>query len=589
MKFKIQKSKVKSNFWLLAFGCLIVTSIFAEPSTIFKAMQDELQRTVTRLKLPKEKSPYYVSYRIIDEEKTIITGHLGAIADDDFGKKRYLIVDLRVGDFNFDNSNFAESPGFTYSSGDNIFTLPLDDDYDAIRHEIWLATDQMYKSAIDILSKKKSTLENKQVKDVIPDFSKNGFFFNIEDAKTIGVNKNQWKENIRTLTNIAKAYPKIKSVKATFIANTRNEYYYDSNASKYLKNNFITSIEISANTQNKEGISLNNAIDFCGHTSEDLPDINTMVDRVKSMLDTLTLYITVPEEEEYSGPVLFNGEASPQFFFELLGKGISDTRKPIYAQDAMAENSGENTGFLAGKINKSILPKSFSVEDNPLIKEFDNKKLLGNYSVDDQGVKPEKIEVVRTGKLINIPMSRTPTKEFNRTNGHGRYVGGQIRNCISNLIVKSNKTSEDLEKELITLVNEKELDYGIVIEKLAFQLPKSSDGIDDDFMYMFSGNKSDQPLLSEPLIAYKLYPNGKKELIRGLQYEGLTPMILRDIVLSGKDQTVYNLLYQDKIGNNYLPISIVSPSIIVERMTLGIKEGKAKKQPYLKHPYFAEK
>jgi predicted Zn-dependent protease len=581
MKFKVQGSGLKGSCWLLVFSCLI-TIVFAEPTATFKAMQDELQRTVSRLKLPKEKSPYYVSYRIIDDEKTVITGSFGAIDNEDVNKKRYLIVDLRVGDFNFDNSNFAEAPGFSYSGGDNIFSLPLDDDYDLIRHEIWLATDQMYKSAIDVLSKKKSTLENKQVKEFIPDFSKNGFFFNISDPKTINIDKNLWKENLRVLTSLAKDYPRIKSVNASFIADARNEYFYDSNASKYLKNNFVTKVEITASTQNKDGIGLSNAIDFSGRLPEDLPDITAITSRTKAMLDTLDLYSSLAEGEEYSGPVLFTGEASPQFFFELLGKGISDARKPLYAEVDIDEGSGENTGFLAGKINKNVLPKSFSVEDDPLLKEYDKKILAGNYSVDDQGVKPEKIEIVRAGKLINVPMSRTPTKEFKKTNGHGRYISGQIRSCISNLIVKSTKTSDDLEKELIALVNNKELDYGIVVSRLAFQVPSVS----DEFAFIGSSGKT---LLSDPLIAYKLYPDGKKELIRGLKFEGLTPMVLRDIILSSKNQTVYNLLYDDQTSESFLPISIIAPSIIVERMTLGTKEGKAKKPPYLKHPYFAEK
>ncbi len=586
MKFKVQGSKVKKSCWLFlslhlasVFSFWFISSVFAEPATIFKAMQDELQRTTARLQLPKQKPPYYVSYRIIDEEKTTITGSLGAVTNDNVNKRRFLIVDLRVGDFNLDNTNFAEAPGFgEYSSSDNMFSLPLDDDYDVIRREIWLATDQVYKSAVDILSKKKSAMENKQLKEQIPDFTKNGFEFNIGDAKTLSIDKNQWKENIRQITDAVKSYPQIQTVKATFTAKARNEYFYNSNASKYLKNNFITSLEISANTQNKEGISLANAINFCGHMPEDLPDINTIIAKTKAMLDTLTLTMSVAEAEEYSGPVLFTGLAGSQFFFELLGKGISDTRKPIYAQDAVADPSSENTGFLGGKIDKNILPKSFSVEDNPLLKEYDKKTLIGNYSIDDEGIIPEKIEIVRAGKLINTPMSRTPTKEFRKSNGHGRYIGRQVRNCISNLIVKSNKTSDDLEKELITLVNNKELDYGIVISKLAFQMESES----DDW-------STDRILLSLPLIAYKLYPNGKKELIKGLKFEGLTPMVLRDIDFASKEQNVYNFVYQGISSKDYLPISIVAPSVIVERMNLGTKEGKATKQPFLKHPYFAEK
>jgi predicted Zn-dependent protease len=252
----------------------------------------------------------------------------------------------------------------------------------------------------------------------------------------------------------------------------------------------------------------------------------------------------------------------------------------------MAQMVSEQTGFLADKIGKEVLPKSFSVFDDPTLRSYNGISLYGNYGVDDQGVKPEKLNLIKIGKLLTIPMSRTPIKEIKKSNGHGRFIGGQIRNAISNLVVTSDQTKDSLETEFINLLKQKELDYGIVITQLAFQIPK---GRDEMMAMFFGGSRPEAPLISEPLIAYRLYQNGKKELIRGLKFDAVTPMILKDIVAAGNNQIVDNFIYKEQFTGSYLPLSVVAPSVIIEKMIMTSNEAKAKKLPYLTHPYFGKK
>jgi len=588
--------KLRFTYYIIAFifYCLLFTRssmLIAkdEQSPVFQAMQDELQRTVSKLKLEKEKPPYYVAYGIIDEEKTTVRGQFGAIITDHTEHNRYLYIDLRVGNYDFDNSNFVSSPDYEYGMSGDITELPLDDDYDAIRQKIWLATDEQYKSAVDEMAKKKSTIEHKQMKDTIPDFSKVTPYQNFDEIKKTTFDKNFWRENIKTISNTFKTYSKLQTSKVDFLSRTRTIYFIDSDGNKFVKNNASTSLEAVANTQNKEGVGLSNYVGFYTHTPEELPNINVIVDRVKGMADTLSLYTQIPEENEYSGPVMFTSLASPQLFYEIIGKGVTDVRKPMYEEEQMSEMLDEKTGFLAGKFEKDVLPKDFSVSDDPSLTNWNGTALIGNYTVDDQGVKADKIELVKAGKLINLPMSRMPTKEIKKSNGHGRYFGGKVKNSISNLIISSDKTTDNLENEFINLLKAKELDYGIVITQLAFQIPKSREEMMDEFSFFFGGSKSETPLISAPLITYKLYTDGKKELISGLKFDAVAPMVLKDIVFTGIDQTVYNFFLKERFGDAHLPISIIAPSVIIDKMILASKEGKAKKQPYLTHPYFEKK
>lgn len=575
--------------WLLfAQGSLLLAKDVESP--IFQAMQDEMKRTTEKLKLQKEKPPYYVSYKIVDERNIGITGEFGAIVNNNNDHNRYLVVDLRVGSYDFDNTNFVESPQYSYSFGPSGGTenLPLDDDYDAIRQKIWLATDEKYKTAVDALAKKKSAIEHKQIKDTIADFSRVTPFISLEDVKKITVDRNLWQTDIKTISNAFRNYPKIQTSNANFICRSAIVYFLDSDGNKYIKNDFNSYVEVFANTQTSDGINLTDFVGFYGHTPDELPQMSSMVTRVNAMADTLSLLTTATEEKDYTGPVMFTSIASSELFFEILGKGLSDTRKPIYEEEEMAQMLQEQTGFLADKIDKQVLPKSFLVTDDPTLTSYNGTSLYGNYGIDDQGVKAEKIDLVKAGKLITLPMSRTPTKEIKKSNGHGRYIGGQIRNAITNLIVTSDKTTDDLETEFINLLKQKDLEYGIVVTQLAFQIPKGREEMMDEFAMFFGGSRPETPLISEPLIAYRLYQNGKKELIRGLKFDAVTPMILKDIVAAGKDETVDNFIYKERFTGSNLPISVIAPSVLIDKMVMTSKEAKAKKQPYLNHPYFGK-
>jgi predicted Zn-dependent protease len=584
--------KIKNNYlWLIIIGLIMTTPTFAEPSIIFQAMRDEMKRTTDKLKLPKEKPPYYVSYKIVDEKNISIRGEFGAIVADHINHNRYLIVDLRVGSYDFDNTNFSESPTYSFSFGSSggSENLPLEDDYDVIRQKIWLATDEQYKSAIDMLAKKKSAIEHKQIKDAIADFSKVSPGYYLESAKNISLDRSEWMANIKTMSNIFRNYPKIQTSGVNFSFQVATIYFLDSDGNKYEKNDINTNVEALANTQTTDGINLTDNITFAGHMPSDLPELNSMIEKVSAMADTLTLLTTATEEKDYTGPVMFTDLAAPELFFEIIGKGLSDARKPIYEDEEMAQMIQEQTGFLADKIGREVLPKNFSVIDDPTLTSYNRMTLYGNYAIDDQGMTPEKLDLIQNGKLLTLPMSRTPTKEVKFSNGHGRYIGGQIRNAISNMIIKSDQTTNNLDSEFINYLKQEELDYGIVVTRLAFQIPKSRDEIMDEFVMYFSGSSRETPLISGPFIAYRLYQDGKKELIRGLKFDAITPMILKDIVVAGKDEIVDNFIYKEHFSDSYLPLSVVAPSVIIEKMIMTSKEAKAKKLPYLNHPYFTKK
>lgn len=571
-----------------------------DKSALFRAMRDELKRTTKRLKIEKKAPPYYVAYRVRDSKKVSIEGNFGAIVNNEYTHDRRLFIDLRVGSYKLDNTNFVAG-----RSGVRIFgptgmgtRLPLEDDYDAIRHRIWLATDEVYKDALDNLSKKEATLKHRKIPDRPPDFSKSEPCIQIDSIAELELKREEWAETIKKLSEVFREFPDIQTSKVIFSAEAVNQYFIDSDGSEHRRSDNLAYIEAYAKTQTKDGVSLKDIVGFYARTPDQLPATDIMIASIKGMAETLSVYTKLEkEEEEYCGLVLFTSQAVGEFFYQLLGKGISNPRKPVYEEEMFAALE-ENEGFLAAKVERKVLPRHFSVYDDPTQAQFNNVPLIGTYTVDDQGVKSAKTDIVKDGKLVEPLMSRTPTKKIKKSNAHARYLGEECVGRLGNLFIKSKKTVKDIESELINLCKERELDYGIVVTKLETPAGKTlEEVIEETFTSFFGAPETKKPLLSSPLVAYKIYTDGRKELVRGIRFEGVTPKSLRDIVNAGESEFVYNFLIREPLGGMMrifggeevgwtLPVSVIAPPVLIDEMTLTAKEAKATELPFVKHPFF---
>ena len=118
------------------------------------AMRDELERSRERLHIPGLERPYYLEYRLLDLDVRTVSAAFGAVLSSSTSRNRLMSVAVRVGDYKLDSSNFITDEafrGFIGSTGQ----VGIDRDYESLRQDLWLATDQAYKEALDALSRKR--------------------------------------------------------------------------------------------------------------------------------------------------------------------------------------------------------------------------------------------------------------------------------------------------------------------------------------------------------------------------------------------------------------------------------------------------
>src|ERR1035441_7541636 len=146
---------------LATLGMLSMLSAQApSPDPIFQAMRDEIDRA-RKLSLANLEAPYFIEYAIDEQESFSVSANLGGLLSRHKERFRSPDVQVRVGDYKFDNGNYVGS-GFGGGSRYDLERFPLEDSYPLLRRYFWLMADSAYKSSVEAISRKRAAMRNMQ-------------------------------------------------------------------------------------------------------------------------------------------------------------------------------------------------------------------------------------------------------------------------------------------------------------------------------------------------------------------------------------------------------------------------------------------
>ena len=562
--------KKRSATALLSFLCLVasvpvlVGQSTPAPDAVMRAMSDELQRSVLELQFKDLEKPYFIQYTVVDQERYRASATFGALTASDFGNVRILQAQVRLGDYDFDNSEFAGG-GFQGTPPSGVTAAgPIENDYNSIRHALWLATDAAYKQSVEQLARKRAFVQNKIRGEQIPDFSKETPVTVVQARLGLQIDKARWEKQIREWSAIFREFPQVQESNVVMEAQLTHHYLVNSEGTRTLQPAMLVTVEVEAETQASDGMRLRHWIPFNAGSIDQLPSAQDITKAIRQMATDLTALRSAPVlDADYSGPVLFTGQASAEMFARVLGPNLSGQRLPLSEQQQAQTTRSE----LVDRLNRPVLPRFLSVYDDPTAQRIGDKELLGHYSVDDQGVPARRVSLIEQGVLKNFLMSRRPGKDMPQSNGHGRSgVPGRETAQIGNLFIQSSegKTYDALKQQLIKMCQEENLQYGLLIKAL---------------------NPDGRSPIGVPVLTYKVYvSDGHEELIRGAFAQGIPIRSLRQIEAVGNDTFVVNRL----TGSNELPtaMSVVAPSVLLEEMELKRPTGTQQQPALLTHPFF---
>jgi len=593
--------------WLFLINCALSVVIPAsnlsaqqQEDVLLKALKDEMSRSMEKLQLKDMEKPYYIEYAVEDAETFVIKAEFGAIVESDQDRSRVLRVDLRVGSYDLDNSEFAGGSSPYSMIGGRPTQLVLEDDYAALRHDIWLATDGAYKQALEQLAAKRSFIKTKVQPEEIPDFSREEATKTIVPKRLLKFDRKKWKEALRRLSAIFREFPVIYDSSISLNVRFSHKYFINSEGTISHQPANLVSLYVRAATQASDGMGLKHFVPYYGISLEHLPSEKEMAASIRKMAEELTALTSAPVLEKYLGPVLVTGQAASELFAQVLAPQLSGQRPPLMEQQQMAAMMIESK--LATRLNRRVLPSFFTVVDDPTQKTYEKHQLIGFYEVDDQGVPARPVTLIERGILKTLLMSRRPSKEISQSNGHGRAMQiGSPSVQIGNLFVQTSegKSFAELKQELVDLCQDQGLSCGLLIKK--FDNP-SITGRDFSLSSFSMGGGPQQEMVTPPILVYKVYvEDGREELVRGVTVAEMSVRMLRDIVAVGKDYYVSNKLtagggimglffsYAFRFGEAGafgIPTTVIAPSVLFEEVELKKPGGAQQKPAFLKHPFF---
>ncbi len=448
-------------------------------SIILQAMRDELNRNINYLNDENYEKPFFIAYTVADAQNTVVNATLGAINTSETRSFKDWQVRVMVGDYEINDENFTYDQPQEAVYRSNI-EMPVENDYDGIRRSLWLTTNNVYNSAAQTYKTKMDLIDHKQLKESdleIPDFSKAPVVKMDIPSPKIAFDKLQIEEMARKLSSLFKNYPEIFYSNVTYNIFQSNVYFINSEGTQVKFPYNISSVTIIAGTLTEDSERLHRRIAYVANSPEELPDVQNISRDMITMLDDLLVLKKADRfEDDYTGPVLVLGEAVANTFENVLFSGFDKliaNRESLQSSSQMNVYYSRSDNNLESRIDKLILSKDITITAEPDLDEYNGIKLLGNYTVDAEGVvPPERLVLVENGILKTLLNGRTPSRNISESNGHMRFeynFGGLVKQVgpgVIKITSSSPESVDELKTKLIQKAKEEGLDYGIIVKSL---------------------------------------------------------------------------------------------------------------------------
>lgn len=533
----------------------------AHGDAVIDALELELSRAMDGLGDEDEQKPYFIGYEVTQKESVYVSASFGALSATEHSRHRYLDVDLRVGDYGLDNTRPLR--GQAAARRRSFSRLPSEDDVDALRSVIWNATDHHYKEAAEQLTKVRMDVEVKvDAEDQSADFSREHPAQDLRPVAALDADVAAWEAKVRRYSAPFASHDDVYAARATIHASAETRWLVNSEGTRLRTGETRYRLLLDAQTIAEDGMALPRHESFAANGPGGLPDDDAVAATVERMIADLLALREAPIVEPFAGPAILSGRAAGVFFHEVLGHRVEGHRQK-------REDEGQT---FKKKVGEQVLPKGFDILFDPTRRSAAGVDLVGAYDYDNQGVKAQPVAVVEDGVFENFLMARTPIEGFPRSNGHGRKdIGRSPVARQSNLIVEvaAPLSGAELKAELLSAVREQGKEYGLLFEDIQGGVTATGRVVPNAFNV-------------QPILVYRVFPDGREELVRGVDLIG-TPLVALSRVVAADDQAV---VFNGSCGaeSGAVPVSATSPAILLSQIEVQKKRKSQRRPPILPPP-----
>ena len=453
----------------IAFVVLLALSMHSisaqTENPVISAIQKEVDRNKTELKMEGMPSPFFISYSVLDWYEYNLSASLGSINSYNEYHYRSGLPMLLVGDYLRNNLKINERP--FYPS-----TTTLIDNTPGIAITAWDQLDWMYKNAIEAfrikLAIQQQQTQTEEEKN-LPDYEQRKPVNMVLQPVPVKFDKAYWENYLRKVSETAKQYPEILTSNVALTVQNIMTYTYDTEGSQYATPYTLYKMVFSANTRADDGQELFHTTWTENATFEQMPNLDTYINECKTLLEDLIKLKNAPViNDAYSGPVLFEDRAVEYLFRTTF---FQNSNKLIASPTTIQQNNRQGGNDFELMLDKKVISRNITIKSITGEEFYKGQRLNGYYAVDDEGVVPEKeLMLIENGVLRNLLNGRKPTKKIQHSNGHVRfdYNSYQKRVIPGNIVISCNQTfsKDELRKKLLETAKEEDFEYAYIIRDI---------------------------------------------------------------------------------------------------------------------------
>lgn len=549
---------------------------------ILDAIAEEMNRAMTQLEIPGQPKPYHIAYKITEVDVNDASASLGHSTS----KRNRHFVNLearvRVGTAQFDNSNFVV-PQADELDAVSAINLPLEATPRIARRAAWLVTDSAYKEALMQLRAKIEARRAGGTRGDVPAWTAEKPVVSETPVLVAPLESlDELETRAKAVSAVFRDQGMIRDSRVAVTSYLERRWYLTTEGTAVTDTRRASGVVIAATGQADNGQALSQYFLRYGTTAKDLPNDDDLKGEAKKLIELIGALAKAPVMEgQYTGPVLFEGEGAVGLIRAALAPHLGGTPVPEGLNPQEAKTFG---GALTGKVGQPVLSINLSIADDPTAKVGGGKALIGGYKIDDEGVASQRVDVIKNGVLKTLLTSRTPSAKGQVSNGHARRTadGGAFHGSATNLFVtgQGGVPRAQLVPKLLAAAQARGLKYGLIIRRLDDAAITSAPEFSRrELVQMIKS--TDQQVPPPAILAYRVYPNGKQELVRGVQLAEVPISAWEDVLAVSKEITTYNFLaanesqLQLRLGggtdDGFVPSGgiesgIITPDLLVKRI-----------------------
>ena len=556
---------MKKGFGLLL--CLLAAGGWAAPcdmaqQTPLRLMEQELKRSFKILK--KQKPPiYYLSYTYTEGEEYSLAVAYDGVAVSQQNTISLAEVLARAGSPKLDNTHALRAERENWTIPMQQTAVPDPSDSKGFLSSWWALTQRAAETAQQDLSRVESNVRSMaHTRDQSDDFvfPPKADYCHTQQLQPVDLKPFEERLLAASRLTLGKAYVLGSSFSITVSQGHR--YFVDSRGTRLKTPYAFWRLAYQVAGRGQDGLEISRDGIYDVSSAEQFPSQERLLADVQKSLEELKELSQAPEGTPYNAPTILKGRAAAVFVHEVMGHRLEGYRL----------KSADDGQTLSGKVGQQVISPLITITADPTQTEFKGEPLRGHYEYDDEGVKARPVTLIENGVLKNFLMQSSPIEGFPLSNGHGRkQIGRRPEARMSVIRATASKTVpyEELEKMLIAEINKQGKLYGFIVEDLGGGFTLTSTGLPQSFKL-------------EAKRVFKVYPDGRKEVVRGLDVVGTPLVSFNKIIATGDDDTLFNGSCGASSG--WVPQSNIAPSLLFENLEMEKTRKNDFKPPVLPAP-----